>query len=76
MKGINIFLGGLAVGAIAGLLLAPEKGCDLRDRLKSMLKKRGIIPGNEIDILIDQITSDVDEPGFGEASRPSLTDED
>lgn len=70
MKGLNIFLGGLAVGAIAGMLLAPEKGSDLRDRIKSMLKRRGVIPSNDIDILIEQITADLDEPGFGTATRP------
>lgn len=70
MKGLTIFLGGLAVGAIAGLLLAPEKGEDTRDRIKALLKKRGIIPSNEIDILIEELSSDVAGQGFGEAKRP------
>lgn len=30
------FLGGLAVGAIAGILLAPEKGSETRKRISSM----------------------------------------
>lgn len=70
MKGLTIFLGGLAVGAAAGLLLAPEKGEYTRDRLKVLLKKRGILPSNEIDILIEELSSDVPGQGFGEAKRP------
>lgn len=75
MKGINVFLGGLAVGAIAGLLLAPEKGSDLRDRIKSLLKKSGLIPANEIDILIEEITSEGSQAGFGRAVRKADDDE-
>lgn len=30
------FLGGLAVGAIAGILLAPEKGSDTRKKISNM----------------------------------------
>lgn len=76
MKPLTIFLGGLAVGAIAGLLLAPEKGSDLRARIKMMLKRRGIVPPNEIDILVDQITADIYNSGFGEAVRGKLTAQD
>ncbi|MBD5171368.1 MAG: YtxH domain-containing protein [Bacteroidales bacterium] len=70
MKPLTIFLGGLAVGAIAGLLLAPEKGEDLRDRIKSMLKKRGIIPPSDIDVIIAEINADLENSGFGTAHRP------
>lgn len=70
MKPMTIFLGGLAVGAIAGLLFAPEKGEDLRDRIRTLLKRRGVLPSNEIDILIEEISSDLEKSGFGEARRP------
>ena len=56
MKGLSIlvsFLGGAAVGAAVGLLLAPEKGADTRkklldqgtkiaDRVNETLKRNGI----------------------------------
>ncbi len=70
MKALTIFLGGLAVGAAAGVLLAPDKGANTRDRVKALLKKRGILPSNEIDILIEELSSEVDGEGFGEAVRP------
>lgn len=74
MKPLTIFLGGLAVGAVAGLLLAPEKGEDLRDRIKSMLKKRGVIPPTDIDVLIEEISADIENSGFGVARRPAEED--
>lgn len=36
------FIGGAAVGAALGLLLAPEKGEDQRRKIKDALAKRGI----------------------------------
>ena len=37
------FLGGALVGAGAAILFAPEKGEDLRRRIKDLLRKKGII---------------------------------
>ena len=36
------FLGGAVVGCATALLFAPEKGEDLRTRIKELLKKKGI----------------------------------
>lgn len=45
MKELSIFaafLGGAVVGAAAGLLLAPEKGTETRERIAEALRKKGI----------------------------------
>ena len=74
MKGLSIFLGGIAVGAVAGLLLAPDKGSETRERVREYLKKKGILPSNEIDILIEELSSETEGTGFDAAYRPSEKD--
>lgn len=70
MKGLSLFLGGVIGGAVAALLLAPEKGSVTRSRLKECLQKKGVLPVNEIDLLIEEIHTDP-EAGFEEARRPA-----
>lgn len=56
------FLGGAIVGAGAALLFAPEKGEDVRRRIKEILRKRGILcSDSEIDLLVEQLTTEVDD---------------
>ena len=61
MKALNIlyaFLGGAIVGCGAALLFAPEKGSDVRDRICSLLKKRGIrISDDEVDALVAELAN-------------------
>ena len=73
MKGLATFLGGLAVGTLVGILIAPDKGTATRDRIKDCLRKRGILPSDEIDILIEEITSNP-EARFDEATREEQPD--
>ena len=65
MTNLNIlyaFIGGAVVGAGAAMLFAPEKGENLRRRIKDMLRKKGIIcTENEIDALVEQLTSEIGE---------------
>ena len=56
------FLGGAAVGCLAAILFAPEKGSDLRARIKRMLKERRIdLSDDEVSELVDQITAEIEE---------------
>ena len=65
MKALNIVLaivGGAIAGATVGLLLAPEKGEDIRARISEILRKKGILcSDNEIDALVEQLTTQIDD---------------
>ncbi len=51
------FLGGAIVGAGAALLFAPEKGEDLRGKIKKCLCKKGMCCcDNEVDDMIDDVS--------------------
>lgn len=56
------FIGGAIVGAGAAVLFAPEKGEDVRARIAELLRKKGIIcSDNEIDALVEQLTTEIDD---------------
>ena len=63
MKALNVvaaFLGGIAIGAASGILFAPEKGADTRNKIAELLRKKGIrLNREEMDDLVDQIASEV-----------------
>lgn len=63
MKALNIvaaFLGGMAIGAAAGLLFAPEKGEDTRKKIADILREKGIrLNRQEMNDLVDQIAAEV-----------------
>ena len=53
---LSAFLGGAIVGAGAALLLAPEKGEELRTRICKILRKNGIkISDDEVDALVAEL---------------------
>ncbi len=53
---ISAFVGGAIVGCGAALLFAPEKGEDVRSRICSLLKKKGIkISDQEVDALVAEL---------------------
>lgn len=56
------FLGGALVGAGIAVLFAPEKGEEIRRRIKEILRKKGIIcTESEIDALVEQLTSEIED---------------
>ncbi len=56
------FIGGAIVGAGAAILFAPEKGEDIRARIADILRKKGIIcSDSEIDALVEQLTTEIDD---------------
>lgn len=56
------FIGGAIVGAGAAILFAPEKGEDLRIRIKEILRRKGLIcTEDEIDALVEQLTTEIDD---------------
>ena len=63
MKGLNVlaaFLGGAAVGATIGILFAPEKGEDTRQKIAEILRKKGIrLNRNEMENLVDEIAAEI-----------------
>ncbi len=61
MKGLLTFLAGAAVGVVATALLTPTTGEELRERIKLILQKKGIIAADDIDELVEMIASEVEE---------------
>lgn len=60
MKKSYTFLTGAVLGAVAALLLAPESGADLRYRIKTLLKRKGYMRPDEIDILAERIAAEIE----------------
>lgn len=61
MKALNLlyaFLGGAIVGCSAAILLAPEKGEDVRSKICDLLKRKGIkISDAEVDALVAELAN-------------------
>lgn len=61
MSKLGIFIGGAIVGAAAAALFTPEKGEDLRYRIKMLLQKRGILPPDHIDEFVEMLAAEIEE---------------
>lgn len=59
---ISAFVGGAIVGAGAALLFAPEKGEELREQIKDLLKKYGVCncaKGDDLEEIVDEIAAEI-----------------
>lgn len=61
MKGLMTFLLGALVGGAAVALLTPTTGEELRERIRLILQKNGIIATDNIDELVDMIAAEIEE---------------
>lgn len=64
MKAIHVIsavIGGAIAGAAVGLLVAPEKGDDLRKKIIKVLKEKGIIlKKDKLEELVDEIEDQIE----------------
>ena len=62
----GLFLGGAIIGAAAALLMAPEKGDDLRKRIRKAVERAIERAGvklcdseEELDAIVDELTEEI-----------------
>lgn len=58
---LSAFVGGAVVGAAVALLFAPEKGTDMRAKIKALLKSKGVdFSDDEVEKLVEQISEETE----------------
>lgn len=58
LRDILLFTGGVAVGAVAALLLAPTSGAELRAKIAKMLQEKGVTK-DRLEDLVAKVSAKV-----------------
>lgn len=61
MKDLTLFLGGALLGAAAVALFTPETGEELRQRIKVLLQKKGLIQSDNVDDFVEMLAAQIEE---------------
>lgn len=65
MKPLHVILsviGGAVAGAAIGLLVAPEKGEDMRSKIAKILKEKGVcLKKDKMEELVDEIEDQIEK---------------
>lgn len=61
MNGFLKFMAGAIVGGVAVALLTPTTGEDLQERIKEVLKRKGLLPDKSVDEVVEMIASEIEE---------------
>lgn len=60
MKSFSAFLMGAIAGGVAALLLTPKTGADMREEVRRVLIRKGIIKDVSEEEIIDQIVAEIE----------------
>lgn len=60
MKTLSAFLMGAVAGGVAALLLTPKTGADMREEVRQILIRKGIIKDVSEEEIIDQIVAEIE----------------
>ncbi len=60
MKSLSAFLMGAVAGSVAALLLTPKTGADMREEIRQILIRKGIIKDVSEEEIVDQIVAEIE----------------